>query len=219
MIYFTSDWHLCETSARLSILNRPRHYTDSWFLNKLSDNCRYVVDSDNDGLYILGDLFCRNAYEQIDEYRFCTEKLPLLFSKFNKVTLLRGNHDRNYSDAFFKRLGIAEIFEEGISINLVLDCKLNVSLNHYPRLSTPDAFNLVGHIHSSWRVQKNMLNVGVDANHYCLLSEDDVVKSYNSICNYYDDDVWVHNHMANTLHEKRGKSGSYFNFDSNIKNC
>jgi len=38
-----------------------------------------------------------------------------------------------------------------------------VYIDHYPTNGKSDIFNVVGHIHGTWKVQRNMVNVGVDA--------------------------------------------------------
>jgi len=63
-------------------------------------------------------------------------------------------------------------------------------LTHKPSECKKDMFNLFGHIHGLRKVSINGLNVGVDANHFRPLSEDDVLFFKNAILNHYDHEVF-----------------------------
>ncbi|MDI6738323.1 MAG: hypothetical protein QME12_07475, partial [Nanoarchaeota archaeon] len=65
-------------------------------------------------------------------------------------------------------------------------------LNHYPVNHVPDKFNIVGHIHSLWKVKPNMVNVGADAWHFRPVSEAEILFVHNAIAKgYYDANVFV----------------------------
>jgi calcineurin-like phosphoesterase family protein len=83
-------------------------------------------------------------------------------------------------------------------------------ITHYPTKGRRDRFNLVGHIHGAWKVQLNMLNVGVDVHSYRPLDSERIPFYHKAISEYYDDDVWAAYGDANTRHFYRGKEGSYF---------
>lgn len=116
--------------------------------------------------------------------------------------LVRGNKDY-LSDGAFEAAGFTMIVEEGLYIGE------RYYAVHYPSRAVSDRFNIVGHVHHAYRVQKNMLNVGVDCNHFFPLRLTDVDFAVSAISGFYDDDVWVGDHEANSSHRYRGKIGKY----------
>lgn len=92
-------------------------------------------------------------------------------------------------------------------------------LTHYPSqargkqcgLQQKDYFSLVGHIHSAWRCQLNMINVGVDCWCYKPVSLPQIAEFYKVITTLYDDDIWAAYMPSNMIYKGvRGKKGSYF---------
>lgn len=195
--FFTSDWHLGD--PRMEILSRP--FEDE---NEMAQAIARAYDAkitDEDTVYIVGDVVAQTSWD----WRSFLKARP------GRKILLRGNYDRHLSDEdlapYFDQI-VAE--DDGLEVEIEhAGQNLRVWVTHYPSLSRPDLFNLVGHIHNSWRVQKNMMNVGVDANHFQPLDEKTILFIYTGICKFYDQDVWVADHPANEPHEKRGKEGTY----------
>ena len=141
------------------------------------------------------------------------EFLPQI-DKFNgKKILLRGNHERVFSDEdlepYFDR-----IYPEGEALFLKID-GIECKIQHYPTESEKDYFNLVGHIHSAWKYQINAFNVGVDCSHYRPHNLRESVRfSYDAISKFYDEDVWIANHKSQTTwYDERGKKGRYLDVD------
>ncbi|MFH1065143.1 MAG: hypothetical protein V1734_01405 [Nanoarchaeota archaeon] len=172
--YFTSDWHLNET--RIGGFNpffRP-FATIEEQNNTIIDNINRFV-KDDDELYVLGDVVMDEAGVS-------------LVGKINckNLTLIVGNYDTDKLDKlqnFFK-----EIHED---MNLKVG-NLECYLNHYPVNHVQDRFNIVGHIHSLWKVKPNMVNVGADAWHYRPVSEKEILFVHNAIeKGYYDANVFV----------------------------
>lgn len=190
--FLTADWHLGET--RLDILGRPFANTVAMAYEILR-NYRSVI-KDDDELIHVGDV----AYDP--EWLFWVGEFP------GRKTLIRGNHDRKLSN---EQLGkyFEKIVEEGDGIEMEI-AGLPLYITHYPTCGRPDRFNLVAHVHASWKFQKNMLNVGVDVHHFRPMNIEEVPFYVNAITNFYDDDVWCANHVANATHYDRGKKGSYF---------
>ena len=84
-------------------------------------------------------------------------------------------------------------------------------MTHYPTTTRQDIFNLVGHIHDAWKFQPNMINVGVDVNHFRPVNADEIIYFYNAIMTHFDQDIWSAYLPQNTTHfEQRGKKTSYF---------
>jgi len=66
-----------------------------------------------------------------------------------------------------------------------------VILNHYPNRASKYEFNIVGHIHGLWKVQRNMINVSCDAWHFTPVSEEQIIFAMNAINKFYDDNVFA----------------------------
>ena len=63
-------------------------------------------------------------------------------------------------------------------------------LNHYPANCIDKEFSITGHIHSLWKVQKNMINVVIDAWHYFPVSEKEINFIRIACEKYYDKNVF-----------------------------
>lgn len=190
--YLTADWHLGDT--RLDLLQRPFTSPDDMARAMLSEHNQLVSPADD--LIVLGDV-CVTP-----------EALPLVALFQGRKTLIRGNQERLFTDEELKPY-FDRIIAEGEGLELEQD-GLQLFATHYPTRARADRFNLVGHIHTSWKVQKNMLNVGVDVHHFKPIPMARVPFFLASIEGYYDDDVWVADHPANVAHSSRGREGSYF---------
>jgi calcineurin-like phosphoesterase family protein len=192
--FFTADWHLGEN--RFAIMQRP-------FKTVKEGNDELVrrhneVVRPNDRVLVIGDAV----------YKAAPECLPLV-AKFNGVkTLIRGNHDA-LPDSILLHY-FEEIIPEGEGIDFEVE-GVPCHATHYPTLGVKDRFNLVGHIHGAWKYQLNMLNVGVDANHFAPHHMSQVPFYLKAVTEFYDADVWSAYHAANVSHyDTRGKKTSYF---------
>lgn len=193
--WVTSDWHLGED--RLGLMSRPFENTEE-MIELLVERHNSMVKPD-DKVYVLGDV----CYQKKPEY------LPHV-ARFNGVkTLVRGNHDRVISDEVFENY-FYDIVAEGDGIELRIG-DIDCYLTHYPSLGRKDRFNLVGHIHSAWKYQLNMLNIGVDVQNFRPVNLDSIKDHFKAICEYYDNDVWIaYDEINNSYLGKRGKPGNYF---------
>lgn len=196
--YFTADLHLGET--RLELMQRP-------FRNDLENdqaiisNFRRVL-TDDDELIIVGDAVSKSAHNPINSLRQL-DFIP------GKKFLIRGNHDEQFTDEqlvpYFE-----DVYAHGDGIELTVS-DIPCYVTHYPTRGKKDKFNLVGHIHSAWKVQLNMINLGVDVHNFRPVSEHHIGFLYKAICEFYDNDVFVGNSFANLTHAaSRGKKTSYF---------
>lgn len=191
--YVTSDLHLGET--RFEIMARP-FKNQMEHVNALIGNYNNVVGK-NDMVFWVGDV-CYKQYPEFVKY----------VDKFNgKKILIRGNHDTDITDEIFLKY-FDTIVPEGQGITIEHDIPLY--LTHYPTCGREDMFNLVGHIHSAWKYQKNMFNIGVDTNHFRPVDLDTIKNHITAISEYYDEDVWCSSNIINSSHNSRGKKGSYF---------
>lgn len=192
--WITADLHLGEN--RFEIMQRPFKEVHE-HITHLMYNHNQLVKPD-DEVIIVGDVCYK---ERPDCLKFVAD--------FNgHKTLIRGNHDRVFTDDQLRPY-FDLIVKEGDGIEL--DLGFPTYATHYPTRGRPDRFNLVGHIHSSWKVQLNMLNFGVDVNHFRPLDLDKIRFFLQAISDFYDDDVWVGNHPINLDYSSsRGKPGTYF---------
>ncbi len=196
MRYFTADWHLGET--RMELLSRPFDSPRSQTMALV--NSHNALIKPDDELVIIGDVCFKDAPKYTLE----------LLRKFNgRKTLIRGNHDREYTD---EELGkyFDRVVAEGDGLEYEIG-GVTCYATHYPTLGRLDAFNLVGHIHGAWRVQVNTLNVGIDVHHFRPVPETAVPFYFEAISKFYDDDVWVGYDPINSDHrESRGRKARYF---------
>jgi len=175
MRYFTSDKHFGET--RLDLFHRDLlNITTEQFDIMLIANFSKLTKLDT--LYHLGDVALNE------------EKIFLLDSLVCKKILIRGNYDmENKVNQKYLEQVFDEIHDE---LEIEID-GVKMYLNHYPTKCKDDMFNLTGHIHGLWKVQKNMINVGCDTWHFKPVSEKKIMFTYNAIQKYYDDNVFPQN--------------------------
>lgn len=210
--YIVADWHLGED--RFDIMQRYG-FKDKQDMVDVFIQLHNEIVSPKDTVYVVGDVCNKNAPEFLSQVE-----------KFNgEKILFRGNHDRDISDKDFSKY-FNKIYQEGDG--LVIDVKikekkysdwdLSCYINHYPSLGKSEYFNLVGHIHSAWKVQLNSLNVGVDCNHYRPYNIDkDIPFLFKAIRDFYDDDVWVAYNKNNLSFKNiRGKEGNYYQGEKHV---
>lgn len=174
MKYFTSDWHIGD--ERFDLFYRPFLSVieqDLYIINNIIDK----ITAD-DTLYVIGDI----VYDDKS-----IEALSLL-PACEKI-LIKGNYDKE--DKLNKYFDLI-VEEDWIEIG-----GHEVYLNHYPikckehmSLTDKTDFAITGHIHGLWKVQRNMINVSVDAWHFKPVSEDEILFCYNAMLNYYDENVF-----------------------------
>ena len=195
--WITADWHLGED--RFAIMQRPFKQAHE-MIDCLIKNHNELV-APEDLVYVVGDAVYQKSPQDIK-----------FIDHFNgRKVLIRGNHDRVFTDIELLRYFDDEIIPDGAGINLEV-AGIPCYLTHYPSQAVKDRFNLVGHIHGAWKYQLNMFNVGVDANHFIPHNLDEVVPfAFKACTEFYDDDVWAAYNEANSQFVgKRGKKGSYF---------
>ena len=193
--WLSADYHLGEN--RFEIMGRPFKTVEEH--NEIIISNHNAVVAPDDLVIVVGDV----CYQKAPEYLPCVEKMN------GKKILIRGNHDRVLTDEQLKPYFVT-IVPEGKGIERTF-CDIPCYVTHYPTETRPDLFNLVGHIHAAWKYQLNMLNVGVDVNHFRPVSAERIKFHFDAICKYYDDDVWVAYRKVNEQYRgKRGKPSTYF---------
>jgi calcineurin-like phosphoesterase family protein len=191
-IFFTADWHLGD--QRQDILGRPFSSAEEMHERLLGEHNALIAPEDT--VYMIGDALHSSG-----------AAAPELLGAFNgHLVLIRGNHDI-LDDSDYAPY-VDEIIAEGEGLELDVE-GVPCWLTHYPTQARGDRFNLVGHVHGAWRVQKNMLNVGVDAHHFRPITPERVAFYLKAIEGFYDEDVWCGQHLANAAHGDRSKPGRY----------
>jgi calcineurin-like phosphoesterase family protein len=195
--WITSDWHLGED--RMQIMMRPFENAQD-HVDHLVEQHNALVSSE-DFVIVVGDAVNKNAPDFLEQLsRFNGEKI-----------LIRGNHDRPYSDRDFAPY-FSEIISDGGGIELTVG-DIECYATHYPTQGRVDRFNLVGHIHSAWKFQLNSFNIGVDCSHFRPHDLDERIPFvFKAIQDFYDEDVWAAYHESNNKYiNLRGKKGRYLN--------
>ena len=182
MKYFTSDWHLQET--RIGVDGKPNLFYRPFSSYDEQHNALWkgFINSpfkDGDELYHLGDV-------TVDPNERSEMFLMSLRRKYpnSKFHLIVGNYDDDkfyFLKPYFDTIN----YEDTIEIQY-----REFYLNHYPESCIDKEFSITGHIHGLWKVQKNMINVGVDAWHFQPVSENTIMFCRNAIENYYDKNVF-----------------------------
>lgn len=197
-VFLTADHHLGET--RMEIMQRP--FSGPVEMAELMISNHNEIVRPDDLVYMIGDVINKDADPNI--------WLPWL-NRFNgRKILFRGNHERKITDEQLLKY-FQEIVPEGdgrYEVFSGIDCYIT----HYPTSGVSKSFNIVGHVHGAWKVQLNMLNVGVDANHFRPVPASRVPFFLTAISDYFDEDVWVaYNDINKVWSGNRGKQGRYFN--------
>lgn len=172
-IFFTSDTHFGSSRA-MKFSCRP-FITVKQMDASLILNWNNEVASD-DIVYHLGDFGDLNIR-------------PYLHGK---IHFILGNYE---NDALKENADLEQqlkkCFADVLPHNtLTLKNGEQVYLTHKPSECKHDMFNLFGHIHGLRKVSTNGLNVGVDANHFRPISEDDVLFFKDAI-KHYDSEVFL----------------------------
>jgi len=173
-IFFTSDTHF--GSERAMTLSRRPFASVEQMDDAIILNWNNKVASD-DVVYHLGDF----------------GNLEIRPYLHGKIHLILGNYE---TDALKENPALRQSFEKyfaSVSEHTILTLKDNepVYLTHKPSECKRNMFNLFGHIHGLKKVSQNGLNVGVDANHFAPISEDDVLFFKDAIINHYDHEVFL----------------------------
>lgn len=186
MIYFTADTHFAD--PRIDLLNRPFESVDE--MNDTIYNNLYDTLKEDDILYHLGDVSSRhtNLYLQLG----WVERFRHL--KCKQKYLILGNHDIILTPGQYEYYGNFKVIPpQSIDID-----KYSFYCIHTPVDASESDFNLVGHIHGAWKIQRNMLNVGVDVWHYKPVSLDKIIWQHNSIKTYYDKNAFAAEFSTNS---------------------
>lgn len=161
MIYYTSDLHIGHANI-LKHCNRPFSNVDEMNEALIENWNRRLCH--NDTVFVLGDLFFRNALPA-SHY---LERMK------GKKHLIIGNHDRGW----MKQTDVMRYFEDISLMREVVDRGRKLTLCHYPMLAWngcgKGAYHIYGHVHSNLdhgygsilAAMPHALNACVDVNHF-----------------------------------------------------
>lgn len=172
MIYFTADQHFGHANI-IKHCNRPFATVEEMdeYLLAQWNNC--VGESDT--VYILGDLFFRNAVSA-NEY---------LNRLHGKKHLIKGNHDKDW----MKKADLEKHFASISSMLEISDGSHKITLCHYPMMTwngiAKGSYHIYAHIHNNTdaayfqllKSMPNALNAGVDINHFRPVTFAELVKN------------------------------------------
>lgn len=180
MKYYVADLHFGHRNI-LSLCNRPFQTVEQMDQTLIS-NWNSTV-SDQDEVYIVGDLFYRS-----------TQVETILKQLKGKKILIVGNHDIQWinDDLITKYFSSVHQWLE------ITDQHQRVFLAHYPMLSYPKqstTYMIHGHIHTDtlldyWPVllkRERVLNTGVDINHFKPVTLNELIKNNHQYKNYWKD--------------------------------
>lgn len=176
-IFFTSDLHIgLEHIIKLD----KSHFTNIKEMEEIIIEKWNRKVSQDDKVYILGDLFYREVYwKQYGKPTGCKEFLKKLKGK--KV-LVKGNHDRWITEEEF-----GDFFEKICDIDYIVVDGVKCCLFHYPLLDWEGrgkgVLNLFGHMHNNHEndhkiaVARGAYNVGVAVNNYEPVTLEEVIEN------------------------------------------
>jgi calcineurin-like phosphoesterase family protein len=145
--FLTADQHLNHFNI-IRYCNRPFATVEE--MNETIISNWNAIVTPQDTVYHLGDVAFGN--------------LSIIHRLNGTIHLIRGNHDRGYSDTKLKANGISTVSK--VPIEIEID-GVRVLLMHAPitESKTTDIW-LCGHVHDSWSRQGKYINVGVDVREF-----------------------------------------------------
>ena len=187
-IFFVADSHFGDERLNLygrDLLFNSAKEVDEYIIKKWNETI-----SKNDLVYHLGDV------------SMTKEGLDILNQLNGEKILIQGNYDLSVDNGGTAKYEINENillkYFSKVYEDLIIDIGgEKVFLNHYPTNVKEDMFNICGHIHGLWKVQRNAVNVGLDAWHFTPVSEELIKFQMNGIRNHYDQNVYAGELEAN----------------------
>lgn len=191
--FFIADTHFQDD--RLNLYGRDLMFenskeVDKYIIKKWNENI-----TNDDLVIVVGDV------------SMTKEGLNNLSKLNGEKWLVKGNYDISVENGGTAKYEISDDILSKYFTKIVDEIELKIGgetvyINHFPTNARPDMFNIVGHIHGTWKVQRNMVNVGVDAWHFTPVPEDLIKFQMNGIRVHYDQNVFAGELIANTKNRK-----------------
>lgn len=191
--WFTSDWHLGED--RIGINGKPNLFYRPF--SAIPEQNRTITREfigsgfeDGDELWHLGDVLQLPSSVALTDFgriKDAFDELQLVRDTFpkSKFNLIIGNYDEDKMD-------ILENYFDTLQKSWLVDIKdREYYLNHYPVNCENKEWSLTAHVHSLWKVRRNMINVGVDAWHFRPIDEDTIDFCRTACEKHYDQNVFI----------------------------
>jgi len=193
--FFTADLHFQDD--RLNLYARDLMFENSKEVdNYIIKTWNKTVDK-NDLVILIGDIsMTKDGLKNLDKLN-------------GEKWLVKGNYDIPVESGGTAKYEISDKILSKYFTKILDDLKLEIGgetvyINHFPTNAKSEFFNIVGHIHGTWKVQRNMVNVGVDAWHFTPVSEDLIKFQMNGIRVHYDQNVYAGELKAN-IDNRRGE--------------
>ncbi|MFA5586335.1 MAG: hypothetical protein WDA02_07295 [Saccharofermentanales bacterium] len=180
--FFTSDLHFDDDRLNLygrDLMFKNSKEVDEYIIKKWNENI-----TDDDLVIVVGDISV-------------TKKGLDNLKKLNgEKWLVKGNYDKSVDDGGTGKYKISDEILSEYFTKIVDELEIKIDdekiyINHFPTNRKPQMMNIVGHIHGTWKVKRNIINVGVDAWHFIPVSEDLIKFQINGIRNHYDENVFM----------------------------
>lgn len=175
--FFISDTHFDD--SRFDLFYRPFKTVEEQD-NFLVEKWNSVVGL-NDDVYLIGDAAVTD--EGLKNIKRLNGRKHLIIGNYDEP------RDKDLLNSLFDSVRESDYIK--------LSNGELVYLNHYPGNAKNAIFNLVGHIHGLWKVQRNMINVSADAWHFTPISEEQILFCMNGIRKFYDVHVFAGELEAN----------------------
>lgn len=190
-IFFTSDTHFQDERLNLygrDLIFKNSQEVDDYIISKWNE-----VVSENDLVIHVGDVSM--TAKGLEKLNKCN----------GEKWIVKGNYDKSIEDGGTAKYEINDKILKKYFSKIVDDLEIEVGgetifVNHFPTNCKNDLMNICGHIHGTWKVQRNMINVGTDAWHFVPVSEDLIKFQINGIRNHYDQNVYAGELKANIKH-------------------
>lgn len=189
-VHFTSDTHFDDD--RLNLFSRDILFSSAEDV----DDC--ITERWNENVNP-GDLVIH-----VGDVALTKKGLDKVHNLNGTKWLVQGNYDTPDGTAKFKidKDILSEYFDKVFDDLIINIDGEDVFINHYPTNAVEDMFNIVGHIHGTWKVQRNMINVGTDAWHLTPVPLKTIKFQMNGIRKHYDQNVFAGEINANLNHRK-----------------
>ena len=161
-IYLTSDLHFCHDKE---FIYGPRGFKNIGNMNKaIVENWNSIVTEDDD-VYVLGDLMLNNNEEGI----------KLIKSLHGRIHIITGNHDTNNRVAYYESaFNVVMLYPYATELKYK---KYKFYLSHYPTMTSNyddkdlyGVINLCGHVHT----QNRFLDMDKGLIYHCELDAHDM---------------------------------------------
>ena len=193
MIFFTSDLHFQDNRLNLyarDLLFKSSEEVDNYIIEKWNKTV-----GEKDLVILVGDVsMTKEGLENINKLN-------------GEKWLVKGNYDISEKDGGTAKYEISDKILSKYFTKVVDELEIEIGgemvyINHYPTNAKSNLFTIAGHIHGTWKVQRNMINVGIDAWHLFPVSEDRIKFQINGIRKFYDQNVFAGELNQNLIYKK-----------------